>query len=73
MTDLCGCGEPLHYTDPKNEQLVRKMVEEFGETVVVNTGVEAYRVPRHYIAAHGLAAEDLTQLAEHYGWEPVEV
>lgn len=70
-TELCGCGEPLHYTDRVVEAQVRALVDELGELVTVTAaGQGSYRVPRHYIALHGLAAEDVAMLAELYGWEP---
>lgn len=73
MTEMCGCGLPLHYNDPEVEAKVRAIIAEKGVTVVVGMldGDHAYRVPRHYIAKHGLAAAELETLAEQYGWERV--
>jgi hypothetical protein len=34
-------------------------------------GGGSWRVPRLFIACHGLKATDLPQLAAVYGWEPV--
>lgn len=73
MSEECGCGLPLHYTDPKIEAKVRDIVERRGPLVEVGMidGDHAYRVPRHYIAKHGLFAHELEELAERYGWERV--
>ncbi len=38
---------------------------------VVTTPAGSWRVPRVWIAAHGLEAEELPALAERYGWEAV--
>lgn len=73
MADLefCGCGRPLHYVDPRAEATVRKLVGEKGRCVLVEVDGEdvAYWVPRHFIALHGLRAQDLPYLASLYEWE----
>ena len=70
--ELCDCGEPLHYTDPEIERRMRKLVEDLGPTirVAVDSGVapQAWMVPRHYIALHGIAAARLPELAAHFQW-----
>lgn len=72
MTDRCACGRPLHYSYPGSERVMREIVAMQGETVVITvTGGESYRVPRHYIALHGLAAADLRGLAARYNWKRV--
>lgn len=72
VTDLCGCGEPLHYPNPEAERLVRDLVAKHGVTVAVTTGDRAWHVPRHYIALHGLRAEELPDLAARYDWRKID-
>lgn len=62
MTKTCHCGKPLHYTDPKAEELVRELVALFGETIVVHVGKRSFNVPRHYIALHGLKGIEVDKL-----------
>jgi hypothetical protein len=71
LAELCGCGRPLHYNDPSLRPLVQKLVDELGPTVSLRmfSGTTVYRVPRHYIALHGIAAAELPALAAQYGWE----
>lgn len=68
---MCECGKPLHYSDPSIEAIVRKLIDRLGERVTVSVAGtrRAYKIPRHYVALHGLAAADLDQLAEQFGWE----
>jgi len=69
MTDEhCHCGRPLHYTDPKVEQVVREFVAELGRYLVVHCDGRRWLVDRHYIALHGLKAEDLP----HLGFQEVQ-
>lgn len=72
MTDerleLCACGKPLHYTDAQLERVMRLLVRRQGPDVVVHCGEGGWRVPRHYIALHGLRAEELPELAERLGF-----
>lgn len=59
----CHCGQPLHYTVPAIEAFMRKLVAEAGEFVDITVvGGKTYRVPRHYIALHGINAADLPTL-----------
>lgn len=64
----CWCGERLHYEYPHVQLSMEKVCHEKGEwaTIVVPRGV--YRVPRHYIALHGLDYERLHE----YGFEQAE-
>jgi len=66
--ERCHCGRPLHYRVPEIEQAMRRLVERFGPNVVVETPDGRWRVPRHYIALHGLKASELPTL----GFEVVE-
>lgn len=71
MADVCDCGRTLklHYRDPANYWRVQKLVEEMGPTVRLSVlGIGAWYVPRHYIAAHGVKAREVPQLAAKYGW-----
>lgn len=70
-TELCGCGERLHYVDREAETTVRALIRSYGPLITVEVGRHAWRVPRHYIALHGLAAPELPELAERYGWERI--
>lgn len=68
---MCGCGEPIHYTDESARRIVEALIEKHGPTVVI--GVEgsrkAFAVPRHYVGLHGLKAAELPELAARYGWK----
>src|SRR6266850_1938932 len=67
--EVCPCGVPLHYPDPSTEQAMRRLVQRFGWWITVKlTDGRAWRVPRHWIALHALAAADLPDLAARYGW-----
>lgn len=63
MTTLCPCGQPLHYTDPEAQATVERIVAEAGEHVLVYCGNGCYSVSRHYVALHGLDADELERLA----------
>lgn len=62
MIEHCACGRPLHYTDPDVEEMVRALVAMNGEYVTVMVGSRIWLVQRHYIALHGLSAEELPTL-----------
>ena len=68
MTTLCPCGKPLHYTDAATRKWVEEQIAEHGPTVSVTVSGRTWKVPRHYIALHGLMAFDLPNLAKTYGW-----
>jgi len=59
----CACGKPLHYTDAAAEAMVSRLVRELGEHIPVVVEGVRYKVQRHYIALHGLKAQDLPRLA----------
>lgn len=77
MTDydaptMCHCGQPLHYTDALMQLLVEVMVMELGETMVVTVNGRHWKVPRHYVALHGLKGSEVDKLGftEVFGdWE----
>jgi hypothetical protein len=57
--ELCACGLPLHYADPIAEAWVRRLIAQEGEFITVTTPEGTWKVPRHFIALHGLRAADL--------------
>ncbi len=68
----CPCGLPLHYATPEAAEYMDRMVAELGERIAVEVLTRGtFLVPRHFIALHGLKAEDLPALAEIYGFERV--
>jgi hypothetical protein len=69
---LCLCGRPLHYSDPEIERLVEKIISIKGELVAVRVGDRGWMVPRHYIALHGIRAQELTSVAEKYGLREID-
>lgn len=69
---MCACGKPLHYLNPHNQRMVEEFVRDLGETLLISVGRRTWRVPRHYIALHGLKAVDLPVIATEYGFEEVE-
>lgn len=69
MTEFCACGKPLHYSDAGAEFIVRQLVAELGPTQPVTTPRGTWRVPRHYVALHGLSSDALPYLAARFGWE----
>lgn len=68
----CACGEPLHYTNPVNRHRVESFIAEHGWCVKVVIGGRAWMVPRHYIALHGLKADDIEMLAARFQFEEVK-
>ena len=68
---LCPCGKPLHYTDNGIQKWVEEMIAEHGPTTNVTVEGRTWKVPRHYIALHGLMAFDLPNLAKTHDWEEV--
>lgn len=72
MTELCACGDPLHYVSLDAQRQVQTLTEQLGPLVTVELGNHAWKVPRHYIALHGLVAAELPALARRYGWEQVK-
>lgn len=62
MSEQCYCGKPLHYSDPAIKAKVDKIIEDLGTHIDVVCMNKNYRVPRHFIALHGLNACDLDSL-----------
>jgi len=71
--ERCACGAPIawHQIDPHLRREVERLIEALGPSLQVTVGERTWLVPRFYIAAHGLAARDLPQLAVRYGWPEV--
>jgi len=70
MNEMCHCGKKLHYADKKIEHMMMKFIKESGEFVIVfqvTTG-KSYKVPRHFIALHGINERQLGE----YGFEQVK-
>lgn len=65
---LCSCGQLLHYSNPAIEAYIAKLVDDFGETIPVETFDGYFHVPRHYIALHGIKGSEVPELAKKYGW-----
>ncbi len=67
--EMCSCGLPLHYAHPASLEWMQKLVDELGPDVVMTlAGAGIWRVPRHYVALHGVRLVDLPELAERFGW-----
>jgi hypothetical protein len=60
--ERCACGRRLHYSSPATEQAMRQVVGQLGERARVTTPDGTFLVPRHYVALHGLAADELPRL-----------
>jgi hypothetical protein len=70
--ELCACGKPLHYLNPTARRITEESIAIHGPYVTVTvTGKGSWKVPRHYIALHGLYAPELEELAQKYGFEKV--
>lgn len=64
----CPCGT-THVMPPA----LRQIILEKGTHTHVATPDGAWRVPRAYIAFHGLKAVELPMLATRYGWAEEEL
>jgi hypothetical protein len=70
---MCACGLPLHYRDPEKRKIVEQLIAMCGEMVIITnseTG-RTWKVPRHFIALHGLKMIEMPQLAIQYGFEEI--
>lgn len=66
----CPCGM-LHHTARWVVNYLNNVVSTRGVTVAVSTPEGVWRVPRVFIAMHGLKAGDLPALAHVHGFEEV--
>ena len=62
MIEMCHCGKPLHYSDSMAEAMVRQLIDDLGPDVKVTVGARTFLVQRHFIALHGLSAEEVPHL-----------
>ena len=62
ISELCFCGKPLHYSDPKYQRMTEELIADKGEDVVVSVDGRSWNVPRHYIALHGLKGREVASL-----------
>lgn len=61
-TERCHCGRPLHYSSPEIRADVERLIAELGPLINVTVGGRTWRVPRHYIALHGLLGAEVATL-----------
>ena len=61
----CSCGRQ-HVAPPD----VQAEIVQLGSTLVVVTVDGCWRVPRIYLAVHGLHLDEAAMLAERLGWKP---
>ena len=66
----CCCGD-RHLMTPGGLAALERVTAGLDPLVTVSTPAGAWRVPRLYIACHGLKAADLPRLAGVHGWERV--
>jgi hypothetical protein len=69
--EMCACGKPLHYTDRDKRAIVEDMIGRLGKETRVTCGTRTWLVPRHFIALHGLIADELPELAAKHGFKEV--
>lgn len=62
VNNLCHCGKKLHYRNQTTERMMQKLVDSMGEFVEIQCGTRRWKVQRHYIALHGIKAEELPKL-----------
>jgi hypothetical protein len=63
----CPCGE-IHEFSADTRVAYENIAMGLPETVVISAGGRAWLVPRIFIAAHGLKADDLPAIAARYGF-----
>lgn len=64
----CCCGLGHTFQTLLVFRYLTRMIAELGPVIRITTPIGTWMVPRIYIAAHGLRAQDLPHLAEKYGW-----
>jgi hypothetical protein len=52
----------LHYETEAARAIVERLIRQHGAFVPVTVGMRTFRVPRHYIALHGLRASECARL-----------
>jgi hypothetical protein len=68
---MCACGKPLHYSNPELLAAMEALITRLGPEIVVTTPTGSWKVPRHYIALHGLKADELSTVGERLGFGKV--
>jgi len=58
----CHCGLLLHYTNINAQHAMEQVVKWHGEFINVSVGGRTWAVQRHYIALHGIWADELPTL-----------
>jgi hypothetical protein len=72
MTRYCPCGREWHFTNKLAESMIEELVKAKGETVVMRLDDgRGWRVPRVWIALHGIKAKTLPKVAKERGFEEV--
>lgn len=71
LEDRCPCGQPLHYSRADHRRAVELLIDQLGPTLRVEVAGQAWAVPRHYIALHGIKGDTLGEIADQYGFERV--
>jgi hypothetical protein len=62
----------LHYSSAEVQDIVEAQIARLGPTIAVAvSGGVSYRVPRVWIACHGIQGWTLPQVAAEKGWEIV--
>lgn len=71
--EMCACGSPLHYSDPGIQKQIERLIEQLGPTleIAVIGNSKKFKVPRHYIALHGIKATELEDIAMKHGFEEI--
>jgi hypothetical protein len=60
---VCHCGRPLHYSDPGIRNYVMRVIALKGPHMIISDGRgRRWRVPRHYLALHGVKERELSEL-----------
>lgn len=59
----CACGLPLHYTNKEFQAEMQELSDKLGEFVTIKVLTKGtWKVQRHYIALHGIKADELDKL-----------
>ena len=69
----CPCGEAHRFSTEKIANSLRYFIKTLGPTVEVSMQGRRWKVPRIWIAAHGLKGGEIEALAGKYGWPEVSV
>ncbi len=69
MNLACPCGQ-IHELSAGMRVAYENVTWGLPPTMLVEVAGERWRVPRIFIAVHGLKAAELPELATRYGFEP---